>query len=94
VCADPKYKTNIRTITELPQSNYFINNMFLRLSEEALVGFDEDWLVLCAPGYEHPNPKEVGLRQGNFSILNFTKKIVLIGGSAYTGEIKKVFFCS
>jgi len=66
--------------------------MFLRLSEEALVGFDEDWLVLCAPGYEHPNPKEVGLRQGNFSILNFTKKIVLIGGSAYTGEIKKGIF--
>jgi phosphoenolpyruvate carboxykinase (ATP) len=92
VCADPKYKTNIRTITELPQSNYFVNNMFLRLSEEERIDFEEDWLVLCAPGYEHPNPEAVGLRQGNFSILNFTKKIVLIGGSAYTGEIKKGVF--
>ncbi|KAA1246396.1 phosphoenolpyruvate carboxykinase (ATP) [Aquimarina sp. RZ0] len=92
VCADPKYKMNVRTITEYPWSNYFVNNMFLRLSEEELKDFEEEWLVLCAPGYEAPNPKEFGLRQGNFSILNFTKKIALVGGSAYTGEIKKGIF--
>jgi phosphoenolpyruvate carboxykinase (ATP) len=38
------------------------------------------------------DPKAYGIRQGNFSIINFTKKIALIGGSAYTGEIKKGIF--
>jgi phosphoenolpyruvate carboxykinase (ATP) len=94
VCADPKYKTNIRTVTEYPWSNLFTYNMFLRSEESELENFEEDWLVLCAPGYEAPDPKKYGLRQGNFSILNFTKKIALIGGSAYTGEIKKGIFSS
>jgi len=91
VCSDPKYRMNIRTITELPWSNLFVFNMFLRPDIEELENFEEDWLVLCAPGYE-TNPEVAGTRQGNFSILNFTKKIALIGGSAYTGEIKKGVF--
>lgn len=92
VCADPKYRMNVRTITEYPWSNYFIKNMFLRLDEKELDGFEEEWLVLCAPGYEAPNPAEVGILSGNFSILNFTKKMALVGGSAYTGEMKKGIF--
>ncbi|MCF1420723.1 phosphoenolpyruvate carboxykinase (ATP) [Mangrovimonas futianensis] len=92
VCADPEYKLNVRTVTEFPWSNLFVNNMFLRLSEEELETFEEDWLVLCAPGYVAPDPEAVGLRQGNFSIINFTDKIALVGGSAYTGEMKKGIF--
>lgn len=92
VCADPAYRMNVRTITEYPWSNFFIKNMFLRLKEEEIENFDEEWLVLCAPGYEAPNPEAFGIRDGNFSILNFTKKIALIGGSAYTGEMKKGIF--
>jgi phosphoenolpyruvate carboxykinase (ATP) len=92
VCADPKYRLNVRTITEYPWSNFFVDNMFLRISEEDKANFEEDWLVLCAPGYKYPDPASVGLRQGNFSILNFTRKIALVGGSAYTGEIKKGIF--
>ncbi len=94
VCADPKYQTNVRTITEFAWSNIFVRNMFLRLGKEELENFEEEWLVLAAPGYLCPNPEEYGIRQGNFSILNFTKKIALIGGSAYTGEIKKGIFSS
>ena len=92
VCADPKYKMNVRTITEYPWSNMFIYNMFLRLEESELENFKEEWLVLCAPGYECPDPSSHGIRQGNFSIINFTKKIALVGGSAYTGEMKKGIF--
>ena len=91
VCADPDFRTNIRTITELPWSNLFAYNMFLRADASALENFREDWLVLCAPGYE-ADPQVHGTRQGNFSILNFSKKIALVGGSAYTGEIKKGIF--
>lgn len=92
VCADPKYRMNVRVITEYPWSNYFIKNMFIQLTPEEREGFNEEWLVLCAPGYEAPEPAKVGLRSGNFSILNFTKKIALVGGSAYTGEMKKGIF--
>ena len=92
VCADPEYKTNVRTIAEYPWSNMFVYNMFLRPTSDELKDFNEDWLVVCAPGYECDDPEKHGLRQGNFSILNFTKKIALIGGSAYTGEMKKGIF--
>ena len=91
VCADPKYRTNVRTITELPWSNLFANNMFLRIDDSELAGFKEDWLVINAPSFL-ANPEVDGTRQGNFAILNFTRKIALIGGTGYTGEIKKGIF--
>ncbi len=92
VCADPRYTMNVRAITEYPWSNYFIKNMFIRLPEEELENFEEEWLVLCAPGYEAPDPGEFGIIAGNFSILNYTKKIALVGGSEYPGEMKKGVF--
>ena len=92
VCADPKYRLNVRTVTELPWSNMFVFNMFLRPEASILEDFQEDWLILCAPGYECPDPKGYGIRQENFSILNFTTKVALVGGSAYTGEMKKGIF--
>ncbi|MEJ2006407.1 MAG: phosphoenolpyruvate carboxykinase (ATP), partial [Cyclobacteriaceae bacterium] len=92
VCSDPNYRMNVRTVTEYPWSNFFVNSMFLRPSQEEHENFEEEWLVLCAPGYEAPDPEAVGLRQGNFSILNFTRKVALVGGSAYTGEMKKGIF--
>lgn len=92
VCADPKYRMNVRTIAEYPWSSMFVYNMFLRPERKELENFEEEWLVLCAPGYVCPDPEQHGIRQGNFSILNFTKKVALVGGSAYTGEIKKGIF--
>ncbi|GER60366.1 phosphoenolpyruvate carboxykinase (ATP) [Patiriisocius marinus] len=90
-CADPAYKLNIRVITETPWSNMFAHNMFLRPEESELDGFDPEWLIVNAPGFM-ADPKEDGTRQHNFAILNFTKKIALIGGTGYTGEIKKGIF--
>ena len=92
VGAAPEYRLNVRTVTEYPWSNYFVNNMFLRLDDSEFADFSEDWLVLCAPGYEASDPVAFGIRQGNFSILDFTRKIALVAGSAYTGEIKKGIF--
>ncbi|MCR8667959.1 phosphoenolpyruvate carboxykinase (ATP) [Aestuariibaculum sp. M13] len=91
-CAEPEFKTKIRAITELPWSNLFIYNMFLRPSAKELENFEEDWLILCAPGYVCPDPEAYGIRQGNFSIINFSQRVALIGGSAYTGEMKKGIF--
>jgi len=90
-CADPNYKLNIRVINEYPWSNMFAYNMFLRPTEEELVGFDPEWVVVNAPGFM-ADAEIDGTRQHNFAILNFSKKIALIGGTGYTGEIKKGIF--
>ena len=90
-CADEDYKLNIRVINEYPWSNMFAYNMFLRPTEEELTNFDPEWTVINAPGFM-ADAEVDGTRQHNFAILNFTKKIALIGGTGYTGEIKKGIF--
>ncbi len=90
-CADDKYRLNIRVINEYPWSNMFAYNMFLRPEAEELKNFKEDWLILNAPGFK-ADPEVDGTRAENFAILNFSKKIALIGGTGYTGEIKKGIF--
>ena len=90
-CADPQYKLNIRVINEYPWSNMFAYNMFLRPTATELDGFDPEWLIVNAPGFMADAAVD-GTRQHNFAILNFEKKIALIGGTGYTGEIKKGIF--
>ncbi len=90
-CADPEYKLNIRVLNEYPWSNMFAYNMFLRPETSELESFSPDWLIVNAPGFM-ADPEVDGTRQHNFAILNFSKKIALIGGTGYTGEIKKGIF--
>ena len=65
--------------------------MFIRPSENELEGFDPEWTLINALGFM-ADPDRDATRQQNFAILNFTKKIALIGGTGYTGEIKKGIF--
>lgn len=90
-CADPEYRMNIRVVTEQAYHNIFANNLFLRPTKEEILNFDPEWTIINAPGFR-ADPKIDGTRQHNFAILNFTKKIILIGGTGYTGEIKKGIF--
>ena len=91
ICSDENYKMSVRAVNEYPWSNMFVHNMFLRPTEEELVRFDPEWLVINAPGFM-ANPEVDGTRQHNFAILNFTRKVALVGGTGYTGEIKKGIF--
>lgn len=90
-CADPSYRINIRVVNEYPWSNLFAYNLFLRPEPKELKTFKHEWLILNAPGFM-ADPNIDGTRQHNFAIINFTKKIILIGGTGYTGEIKKSIF--
>jgi phosphoenolpyruvate carboxykinase (ATP) len=90
-CADPRYRININILTETPWANLFVHNMFINPTENELEDFEAEWLVLNAPGF-HADPAKDSTRQHNFSIINFSRKIILIGGSGYTGEIKKGIF--
>jgi len=90
-CADLRYSLKVRVLNEYAWSNQFVYNMFLRPSQEELKTFEPEWLVLNAPGF-HADPAIDGTRQHNFSIIDFKRRIILVGGSGYTGEIKKGIF--
>ena len=90
-CADPDYRMNIRVVNEYPWSNLFVYNMFLRPNEEDLMDFEPEWTVINAPGFKADAAID-GTRQHNFAILNFSRRIALVGGTGYTGEIKKGIF--
>jgi phosphoenolpyruvate carboxykinase (ATP) len=90
-CADPEFRLNIRVVTETPWQNLFANNLFLRPTKEEIVKLKSEWTIISAPGFKAV-PEIDGTRQHNFAVLNFTKKIILIAGTGYTGEIKKGIF--
>jgi len=90
-CSNDAYKLNVRLIAEKPWSAQFVHNMFIRLDDEQLQNFKADWHILCAPGYQADTTKS-GTTSSNFSIINFAEKTILIGGTGYTGEIKKGIF--
>lgn len=90
-CAHPDYRIKIRVINENPWSNLFAYNMFIRPSAEELHEFEPDWHIIQAPNFL-ANPATDGTRQGNFAIISFSEKTIIIGGTAYTGEIKKGIF--
>ena len=90
-CADSNYRLNIRVINENPWSNLFAFNMFLRPEEDTLEDFNPDWHIIQAPSFKADCTVD-GTRQHNFAIVSFTHKTILIGGTGYTGEMKKGIF--
>ena len=90
-CSVEEYKLNLRVINEYPWSNQFAGNMFIDPKESELNDFNPEWHIINAPGFE-ADPAIDGTRQSNFAIVNFTKKMIIIGGTGYTGEIKKGIF--
>ena len=90
-CADPGYRVNIRVLNENPWSNLFVYNMFLRPDEDSLEDFSAEWHIVQAPGFK-ADPRIDGTRQPNFAMISFARKTILIGGTGYTGEIKKGIF--
>ncbi|MEL6922998.1 MAG: phosphoenolpyruvate carboxykinase (ATP), partial [Bacteroidota bacterium] len=91
-CASHKYRINIKVYTEHPWQNIFAYNMFLRPDGHIPKNLvTDEWSIYAFPGVT-ANPKQHHTRQENFSIINFTKRTIIIGGTGYTGEIKKGIF--
>lgn len=97
-CAHESYKMPVRVITETAYQNLFARHLFLRddfSAEKQLTEQDADsdptWTIIAAPGFLADSRLD-GTRQANFSILNFSRRMILIGGTGYTGEIKKGIF--
>lgn len=90
-CDHPDYRLAIRVINEYPWSNQFAYNMFLRPTRDERANFEPEWLILNAPGCL-ADPATDGVPNTNFAMIHFGRKMILIGGTGYTGEIKKGIF--
>jgi len=88
---DPAYRLNVRVINENAWQNLFAYNLFLRPELHQLADFMPDFTILHAPGCK-ADPKTDGTRSETFIALNFARKMILIGGTNYAGEMKKAIF--
>jgi phosphoenolpyruvate carboxykinase (ATP) len=86
-----EYKVNVRVISELASQALFANQLFRRLDEEELDDFVPSFNVIAAPGFKAKGEID-GINSEAFIIVNFEKRIILIGGTQYSGEIKKAIF--
>lgn len=89
--ADQKYQLNVRVVSEAAYHGLFAHNMFIRPDEHGLKSHDPDFTVLAAPNFK-ADPGKDGTRSETFILVNFDRKIILIGGTLYSGEVKKGIF--
>ncbi|WP_293914805.1 MULTISPECIES: phosphoenolpyruvate carboxykinase (ATP) [unclassified Sphingobacterium] len=89
--ADPAYAISLRVITETAYQSIFANNLFIRpdVSDASVA---PQWTILAAPSLDMESIEGYEIRNKNFVIIDFTRKMVLIAGTGYTGEIKKSIF--
>ncbi len=90
--ADPKYRINIRVVNELASQNMFMHQLLLRPTDEELAALkDFDFTIVSAPGFKCI-PELDGVHSEAAIILSFEKKLVIVAGSQYSGEMKKSVF--
>jgi len=89
--ADPAYRMPVRFVTPNAWHALFVRNMFIRAMPAELAQFRAGFTVLHAPDFQ-ADPTRHGTRSGTFIVINFGKKLVLIGGTRYAGEMKKSIF--
>ncbi|GIP39536.1 phosphoenolpyruvate carboxykinase (ATP) [Paenibacillus sp. J31TS4] len=88
---DPDYRLPIRVVNEYAWHNLFVRQLFVRPTEEELAVHEPAFTVIALPGLQ-ADPAEDGTRSETFIVVSFEKRIVLIGGTEYAGEMKKSIF--
>jgi phosphoenolpyruvate carboxykinase (ATP) len=87
--SDPEFALQLRVVNETPAANLFCYNMFLRPAAGAVNACG--WQLLQAPRFT-ADPARDGTRSPHFVVISFAERLILIGGTAYTGEMKKAMF--
>jgi phosphoenolpyruvate carboxykinase (ATP) len=90
-CADPANRLRVRLIDEMAWTNLFANNLFIQPEAKELADFMPDFTILHAPELK-ADPQTDGTRTETVITINFAKKIILIMGTRYAGEVKKSIF--
>ena len=89
--ADPAHRIKTRVFTELAWHSLFIRTLLRRPEENELAGFQPELTIIDLPSFK-ADPKRHGCKSENVVAIDFARKIVLIGGSYYAGEMKKSVF--
>ncbi len=89
--ADADYRLKVRVVTECAWHNLFARNMFIQPADSELSDFEPQFTVLQAPSLL-ADPATDGTNSGTFVLVSFERRMVLIGGTSYAGEIKKSIF--
>jgi phosphoenolpyruvate carboxykinase (ATP) len=90
-CADPRYRLRVRVITQFAWHSLFVHNLFIRTPAEDRATFEPDFTVMSFPDVR-ADPVLDGTRSETFVVLDFSRRMVIIGGTRYAGEIKKSIF--
>lgn len=90
--ADERYRLPLRVVTMMAWQGHFSHNMFIRPTDKELEGFEPEFTILNASSTNIANWEELGLNSKVFIVLNLKKKMAIIGGTEYGGEIKKSIF--
>ena len=89
--ADPDERLDVRLVTELAWHGLFIRHMLRRPDAQELAGFTPEFTIINCPDFK-ADPERHGCRSETVIALNFAKKLILIGNTAYAGENKKSVF--
>lgn len=90
--ADPQYALNVRFIAKKAWQSHFVHNMFIRPDEKQLAGFDPSFTIINASEVFNKDYKKFGMHSETFIIFHLKRKIAIIGGTEYGGEMKKGIF--
>ncbi|HEY8055683.1 MAG TPA: phosphoenolpyruvate carboxykinase (ATP) [Terriglobales bacterium] len=88
---DPAYRLKVRVVNELAWHNLFVHQLFLRPTAAERRDFTPDFTIVSMPGCKAV-PAEDGTKTSTYILVNFTQKLILIGGTYYAGEMKKSIF--
>jgi len=89
--ADPAHRLDVRLVTELAWHGLFIRHLLRRPERQELNSFQPEWTIINCPSFK-ADPKKHGCRSETVIALNFDRKLILIGNTAYAGENKKSVF--
>jgi phosphoenolpyruvate carboxykinase (ATP) len=90
-CADPAFRLRVRVVSQLAWHSLFAHNLFIRPAPEEKSGFEPDFTVISLPAVR-ADPARDGTRSETFILVNLGRRMVIIGGTEYAGEIKKSIF--
>ncbi|WP_066479893.1 MULTISPECIES: phosphoenolpyruvate carboxykinase [unclassified Sphingomonas] len=89
--SQPEHRVRVRVITQLAWHSLFIRTMLVRPQPNELAGFAADYTIIDLPDFR-ADPARHGCRSETVIAVNFTERLILIGGTAYAGEMKKSVF--
>ena len=87
----PEHRVNVRVVTEFAWHSMFIRTLLVRPEAEALAAFTPEFTIIDLPSFR-ADPERHGSRSETIIAVNFTEKLILIGGTRYAGEMKKSVF--